>query len=591
MASRRIGRLRLVRARLGAALIGCAVLVSACVPSGGTVSQVRATTDEESLTGLGIRVLAQPPAKGASPERLARQFLAACADPEDDFAVARQFLVPAEAQTWDPRGTVRIYQGDPDEPTVSRVGDRLTITTPTTAATIVAGNYSLAEGGATSSLSFGVSRVDGEWRFRQMPDGLLLAASLLFAYKPVDVYFLPPQGRSLVPDRVFLLAPRADLVEAAIRSLLRGPSPELTGAVRSAYPADTRLRSPPSVRGGVLSVDVTTAHSQLNRPAMAAQLLWTVSQLPEISGVRLRINGLPYTSGSVSLLHATPDALDFNPNVLTPTAPAYYIVPDGTDRNRLVSTDGRTWRLIGDGPLRHPVTSLAGDEVAALSCPGAQCRSLYVGTRGAPLSRVALNVTGALTAPAWDPVGAGAVWTVDSARGRVPKVWCVPLRGRPSAVPAPLARGAVRVLRLSRDGVRVAVIALRGRTPTVEVGVVLRRGGTDRIVRLRPVAPTLIGAVDLAWADAGHLAVLAKSEARQDSVTPYRIRIDGSEAPQPFLGTVPGGVPVSIAAAPGQALLVATVRPGQPASSGVSALQGQVWRPLVQRGSDPIYPG
>ena len=121
--------------------------------------------------------------------------------------------------------------------------------------------------------------------------------------------------------------------------------------------------------------------------------------------------------------------------------------------------------------------------------------------------------------------------------------------------------------------------------------MVLRTGGAARVVRLRPVAPTLVAAADLAWADAGHLAVLAKSDAGQESVTPYRIRIDGSEAPQPVLGTVPGGSPVSIAAAPAQALLVATVRPGRQVDTGVSALQGQVWRPLVQRGGDPVYPG
>lgn len=552
---------------------------------------VRATSDEEALAALGIRVLAQPPSPGASPERLARQFLAACADPNDDFAVARQFLVPAEARTWNPRGPVRIYQGDPEEPTLSRVGARMTITTPAAAATIVAGDYSLVSGGATASLSFGMVRVDGEWRFRQMPDGLLLAASLLFAYKPLDVYFLAPQGRTLVPDRVFLLAPRGGLIDAAVGTLLRGPSPQMAGAVRSAFPAGARLRAPPSVRGGVLSLEVMASGSGLNRPAMAAQLLWTVSQLPEITGVRLRINGVPYTSGSVAVLNANPDALDYNPNALTASAPAYYVVPDGINRNRLVSTDGRTWRLIGDGPLRHPVTSLTGGEVAALACPGQQCRSLYIGAPGRPLNRAGLMVTGSLTAPAWDPAGAGAVWTVDSAPGQAPKIWRVPLRGRPIAVSTPLGKAEVRVLRLSRDGVRVAVIVLRGGTPTVEVGVVIRRGSTARIVRLRPIAPTLTGAVDLAWADAGHLAVLAKSVTGQASVTPYRLRIDGSEAPQPVLGTVPGGLPVSIAAAPSQPLLVATVRPGQPTSSGVSALQGQFWRPLVQRGSDPIYPG
>ena len=589
MASRASVRPRARRLVVGG-LVGAALLAG-CVPAGGAVSQVQATVGEESLTALGIRVLAQPPSKGASPQQLARQFLAACADPDDDFAVARQFLVPAEAQKWNPRGTVRIYEGDPDSPTLSHTGDRVMITTPATTATIVAGNYSLVSGGAPASITFGLSKVDGEWRFREMPNGLLLSAALLFAYKPVDVYFLPPQGRVLVPDRVFLLAPRADLARQAVRTLLSGPSPALDGAVRSAYPPGTRLRTAPSLRGGVLSVDVVTGTSRLDRPAMVGQLLWTASQLPEISGVRLRIDGVQYSSGSVTVLRANPDAMGYNPNGLPPTASAYYVAPDGAGRNLLVATSGRTWRLSGGGSLRHPALSVSEDQMAALSCSASRCGSVYVGTRGRPLTRAGLPVAGTLTAPAWDSVGAAAVWTVDSAPGRVPKVWRVPLSGPPVPVAAALGPGEVRVLRLSRDGVRVALIRLLGRTPIVEVGVVARSGGTVRIMRLRPVAPRLIGAVDLAWADAGHLAVLAKSEAGQASVTPYRIRIDGSEAPQPVVGTVPGGVPVSLAAAPSEALLVATIRPGQPSDTGVSALQGQVWRPLAQRGSDPVYPG
>lgn len=585
---------RRVAVVLGVGLLGPALLAAGCVPSGGEVRQVRSEAREDALTALGIRVLAQPPTKGASPERLARQFLAACADPDDDFALARQFLEPVESKSWNPAGPVRIYDGSSNEPTMSRTGANLTITAPPTVATIAAGNYTLVSGGANASLTFGLVRVGGEWRFRDMPDGLLLASTLIFAYKPVDAYFLAPQGRALVPDRVFLLAPRADLPGAAIRTLLAGPSPALRGAVRSAFPPGTRLRNPPRLDRGVLAVDLMTGTDRPDRPAIAAQVLWTASQLPEVATVRLRINGSPYSSGSVDLLKANPDALDYSPNVLPPTAPAYYVVPGGADRNRLQGTDGRTWILSGGGrALRHPALSVAQDRVAALSCTALRCGSLYVGSPGKALTRAALAVDGTLTSPAWDSVGAGAFWTVDSAEGRAPTLWRVTVTGRPSRVRAPGGLRQVRVLRLSRDGARVALITLRGRTPTVEVGVVLRTaaGTVSGIARLRPVAPTLSGAVDLSWADAGHLAVLARSDAGSANVTPYRIRIDGSEVPQPVLGTVPGGLPVSIAAAPSQSLLVATARPGAGGGTGVSALQGQVWRPLVERGGDPVYPG
>ena len=568
------------------------LLLAGCVPNAGPVRVAPTTTGDGPLAALGIRVLAQPPDLGASPERLLRQFLVACADPSQNFAAARQFLAPDDQQKWQPQAGVRIYDGDPDDLTLSRSGDSLTVTAPATAATIRRGDYELVSGGSSTSLTAKLVRVKGQWRFRDMPDGLLLASSLIFAYKPVDLYFLAPGQRRVVPDRVFLLAPRANLADAALHALLRGPSPMLAGAVRSAIPAGSRLRTPPALSGGELSVELVTGSSHVDRADVAAQVLWTATQLPEVSAVRLRIDGSAYTSGSVSLLRANPDALGYNPNVLTATAPAYYVAPGGASRNLLVSSAGRSWRLSADGlPLRHPAVAVDGSAVAALSCTAHQCRSLYVGPLRGTLFRADLRAAWPLTAPSWDSFDGGGAWTAeDSPAG--PVVWRVPLQGPPAQVDAAaLARDRVRVLRLSRDGTRVAVIADIAGRPRVLVGAVLRGSSGFRIDRFRPAAPSLVDAVDLDWADAGHLAVLAKSDPGQGSVTPYRIRVDGSEDPQPVLGTVPGGQPVSIAAAPAQSLLVATARQGGVGGTGVSTLQGQVWRPLVQVGFDPTYPG
>lgn len=581
------------RRRCSVALsVAVAALLAGCVPSSGGVSTVHSAVGDGPLAAQGIRVLAQPPTKGASPEQLVRQFLLACADPDRDFAIAREFLTSGEREHWNPLTTVRIYNGDPGDLALSRSGDALTVTAPTTTATIVQGDYALSGAGPAAALTFRLVKVKGEWRFRGMPNGVLLSSSLLFAFKPVDIYFLEATGHHLVPDRVFLLTPRAGLADAAVAALLRGPSPWLRGAVTTAIPAGSRLRSRPSLNSGTLSVDLITGAGYLDRRAIAAQLLWTVDQLPEVSLVKLRIDGRQYAAGSVTALSANPDALAYNPDVLPSTSPAYYLVP-GNGRNLLRSTDGPEWSLSGDGrPLRHPAVSLDRISVAALDCVTGRCRALYIGSLGtAPLVRAPLVVHGELTPPSWDAIGTGA-WTVDSGAGASTRVWLVSTTGEPHPVQAPgFAGSRVLALRLSRDGTRVAAIVAQGGTSALVVGVVLRDRNGVRIDRLHPVAPALVGAVDLSWSDAGHLAVLAKADAGQGSVTPYRVRIDGSEAPQPVLGTVPGGQPISIAAAPGRSLLVATARAGRTADIGVSSLESQVWSQLVPIGSDPTYPG
>ncbi len=532
-------------------------------------------------------MLAQPPAEGADPEKLTRQFLLACADPDNDFAVARSFLAPDARQKWDPTARVTIYDGDVSSLNIQQQNGAVTVAAPQTSATIVHGTYQLGDGGVPPLVRFPLTKVEGEWRFRDIPDGVLLSSSLLFAFKPVDLYFFDPTLQHLVPDRVFLVATRGNLAEAALQTLMGGPSPRLQGVVRTALPPGSKLSGHPALHGGVLDVEITTDARQVNRAGLAAQLLWTVGQLPEVSGVRLTVDGTPYTSGSNDVL-TTDDALRYDPNVLSSTAPAYYVVATRA-RSVLHRTDGEQWPFVGAGrALRHPAVSLDA-RVAGLACRNAVCRRLYLGALGTSPLRRGLSVRGSLTAPTWDAVG-GSVWTVENTPAG-PVVWRVPAVGAPRRVDiAGVGIDRVRALRLSRDGTRVAAVVEHRGVANVWAGVVVRVGDAIRIDRLIPVAPSLVGVIDLGWADAGHLAVLAKSDP-QGSVTPYRLRIDGSEPPQPVLATAPGGQPVSLAAAPGGQLLVATLPPGRRDGTRLLQLQNQTWAKVTDSGSDPVYAG
>jgi hypothetical protein len=561
--------------------------LAACVPSGGSVHRVRSLSGEGLLGGQGIRVLAQAPKPGASLDRLTRQFLLACADPDDDFAIARSFLVPGERASWRPTAHVTVYDGDPADVQPDVVGSEVRVPVLQTA-TISNGDFRLTPG-ETARLRLRAVKVDGEWRFRDVEDGIFLASALLFAFKPVDLYFFDPTLHRLVPDRVFLLASRRQLPDAAIRALLAGPSPWLRDAVRTAVPAGTRLRSPAEVRSGVLAVDLVTSGRGASRAMLAGQVLWTAAQLPEVSGVRLRINGTAFTSGSGGVASADPDALGYDPGGLSPSAPAYYVVASG-GRGELRGTESGQWAFAGpNGPLRYPAVSLDRVVAAGLGCAARGCTELYLGRLAEARLVRRLAPGGTLTQPTFSAVD-GTAWTAENRPRAAPRLWSVGVDRRPTTVAAPELRAKVVAMRLSRDGTRVAFITDGREGRGVLIAVVVRAGSRVTVRDLRPVAPSLVGAVDLAWADAGHLVVLARSARVAGSVTPYRVRADGSEAPQPILGTALRGQPVSVAAAPEHRLLVASRGVAAGETTQILQLENQTWSVLAP-GTDPVYPG
>lgn len=595
------------RWRLSVAALVAAVAASGCagLPSGGPVHPVGPVTVEGPLAASGIRVLAVPPTAGATPPTLVRQFLVASADPADNFAVARTFLAGPARRAWNPAANVTIYPGQPGTLAPVWQGDEVTVVVPSPAATIRGGDYSLAAGPPSpQTLSFQLTRVHGQWRFSAVPPGIFTPASLLpFVFKPINVYFLDPAGHRLVPDRVFLMTSRSALPAAVVRAVLAGPSPWLRGAVTSAVPSGTRLVGVPQVRDGVLSVDLSVPGPPLApdiRSQLAAQLLWTAGQLPEVSGVTIQVNGAPILPGLIGPLTATGSALGFDPNGLLASAPGYFVVPAGA-RTVLRSTAGASWPFVaGNQGLRHPAISLDRTEVAGLTCANGRCGGLYVGElatlRTVPLHLVlsVRSATDTLTPPSFDSSD-NAVWTVEPTGPTSSTVWSIAPNDKRTAVAAPgLAGQRVLALRLARDGTRVAVVTIDPSGAThVLVGTVLHRAGGIRIAGLKDVVSGLTGAVDVSWEDASHLVVLARATEVPGSVaSPYRVLVDGSGQPQPVLGTAPGGQPVSLAAAPGHPLLVATSTTGAAhgAPSTVAQLQGQTWS-VLRSGVDPAYPG
>ncbi|MDQ1604034.1 MAG: hypothetical protein QOE01_1879 [Actinomycetota bacterium] len=584
MANARAGSRR-GSSRLTAILVGLVVLSSACA-SIPTSSPPRLGRDVRLDTeGSSARRIGEPPVPGANQENLVRGFLHANADFLDDHAVARQFLDRSVQQDWRPGAGTTVYDPAAGPFTVRRTG----ATTVDVAATEVAridatGHYHRSAPGTRLHRTFQLTKVGTQWRIHKLSGGLVLTTSdVELAFRQVNLYFLAESGRTLVPDPV-LLPDLPGLSTNLVTSLLHGPVEPLRAAASTAFPTGTDLRvASVPIRDGSAVVDLTSEVRRADdeeRQQLSAQLVWTLRQLPGVQTIRVLAEGEDLNvSGAAGAQHR--GAWDqFDPSPLP------------KDSNAYVVRAGRLGRVIDEAfvPLggvtaetpavRHPAVSLDTTTLAAISADHRVLEVAQLANAGTVKGSLTPLLQGTnLSAPSWD--ANGNVWVVDRPAGRV----LVVPRGDSRAVQVSVAgppTGRISLVRVSRDGTRVAVIAGSGRSASVLVGVVARddQGVPVRIEGLTRFYPGLAGVRDVAWADPTTLAVLGS--VGPGAVEAILAGIDG------FITTTldPKRDLVSVAAAPSAQPVVA-------ATSGGHLVQwtpGQRWVGLGT-GSDPAYPG
>ncbi|MDP9431436.1 MAG: LpqB family beta-propeller domain-containing protein [Actinomycetota bacterium] len=566
----------------GRVLLVVALLSTGCssVPERSSVQYGRAVppADARNLGDADVRGLPPGPAKGAAPEAIVRGFLRAAVSSEASYAVARQFLTAEAAADWRPEGPVTIYDGSGASISVADGVGRLLARQ--SAVIGPEGSYTPVEG--RISADFRLASTPDGWRLSSVPDGLLLTDNdVSHVFRSVYLYYLDPSLSVLVPDHRFIRSSQPRLATAMISALLHGPSPWLGPSVANAVPPGTRLLGNAS-RGsdGVVEVNLSDAvvtSGPEGLSALSAQIVWTLRQLTEVSGVRLLVNGQPLAvPGGSRGVQARTDWPSYDPRVLAGPVNRLW-VQDG----RLYSPDpGRAARAANSG-VRAPSVSPDGTITAALRGTGEQT-ALAVGPSGGALRNV---VTAAgLTPPSVDREG--VVWTVSA--GASTSALLAFSGGRRLSVSAPELQGRqVAGLRLSRDGTRAAAILGAGDEAQLFVGRVVRRPGRQLVLEaFRGVAPQLRAVSSMSWLDDHRIAVLGRSAAGGSSGVhlPFFVEYDASAPP---LAVSVSGLPVgdlrALAAAPGQPLLIES--------------RGEIWWyaggtwDVIGRGTDPTYQG
>jgi hypothetical protein len=231
------------------------------------------------------------PVLGSSQEEILNGFISAGTGPQNDYAIAREYLSDSNRSQWNPNQAVFIQRGSP-RVTISAEGQAL-VEIDLVAKIDADGRYESVPVGTTEILEYRFVSEQGEWRISKAPDATVLIRPVFdVIFRSFAIYFFDRQQRFLVPElRWFPSTPATGT--RLVNALLRGASNWLKPAVVSAIPTGTRLSiDAVTVENNIALVDLSAralVANRADRTLMKAQLEATLSQLPNVQEVAISI--------------------------------------------------------------------------------------------------------------------------------------------------------------------------------------------------------------------------------------------------------------------------------------------------------------
>jgi hypothetical protein len=573
-----------VRASLVALL---ALLAAACVsvPTEGPVVEGRPAGDP--VPPPNVAVIPTGPREGDSPVDIAEGFLASMSSYEPGYPTARAFLTPDAAAAWSPESGIAVYGAGEGSRNLSATDDGVQISLALEAEVAADGTYLPEAGSPRLVLDLAMVEVAGEWRIDTPPDGLVMTAfDFNREFAAFASYFFDPEFDVLVPDLTYLPV-RGNLPTLLVEELLDGASAWLEPGVRSAIDPGVSLTSGSVVQvGTVARVDLTpqVALAQADqRDLLAAQLAWTLRQAPGVSEVALLSEGQPVPLPSSETGVVTTDTYAFYDPSTIPAGDLLFAIAD----QAVVRVDDDSTTPV-PGPLgeagryRSVAVGLTATRGAAVSADGS---AVTISGLSEGATSQTYDLGGNVAAPSFDRNG--RAWLVSRAP-KSSRVLVVESDRAPVEVDSELLGTRLERLTIAADGVRAAGVYTDEGEQRLMLALVLhQRGGTIALGQVRDVPLGGVEPVDVAWASATALAVLGRAG---DQVQPFLVEL--SNASLSSRGLVQDAV--TLAAAPGQPLVIAAEAVAQPDDQTGPALLRQdalqEWAPIAQA-SAPTYPG
>jgi hypothetical protein len=438
------------------------------------------------------------PAPGATETEILSSFLSAGTAPQNDYAIAREFLAESIRATWNPNQELLIQKSTPE---VTLTDNGTAFVQVEVAARLDAnGRYENLPAGSTRVLEFSFTEEAGQIRLSSAPDVTIVIRPVFdVVFRSYSVYFLDQSKKTLVPELRWFPANPATGTKL-VNALLAGPSDWLKPAVISAIPTGTVLSlDAVTVQQEVALVDLSAralVASLSDRSLMKAQLVATLSQLPTITRV------------AVSIERSAQDIPDSQVPPLTSVAGTLVgLGADGLKPLSGANTDSLASGLafFGSRTVTELAMSNSASKIAALTSTGVFETDLE--NPGA--SSELVDTRSSLVSVGYDPLG--YLWLVSGSQLLVDSK---PVRA------SWLTDQTITAFSLSPEGSRVALIVDRGTTNQVLITSVIRDQSGIPIELAPPLslasdlqAPTLVS-----WFDSVTLAIL-NSEPEDSSVS------------------------------------------------------------------------
>lgn len=458
------------------------------------------------------------PTAGASSQEIVSGFLAAGTGPQNDYAVARQFLTAEFAQRWNPESGVLVRTG---VPVFQASGDTLqTVEIGVSAKIDQQGRYLDAEIGERTDLRFQLVKEGGEWRIASAPNLTVVTPpvfSVVFSAFPV--YFLDSNQSKLVPDLRWFPT-RASTGTKLVNALLAGPSDWLAGAVTTAIPTGTKLTiDAVSIQDGVALVDFDSTAlnaTPLERRLMLTQLRSTLLQLSGVVDVSVSIDKSPQEIIPTQILSPVSGGAVY----LARTSGVYRV--NAGDSTPL---SGTSTFLASNEISKFAITS-GGDQVAFITANGVYQTS----TTGLNMQTKKVSDLKAVADLFYDDWG--FLWLIPADSGQPLSI--IDSQGEARSLNDG-AKGERVNYRLSSEGARLARIVATDSGRKISVHSLMRdsRGWPIRLVGELAVNNVLGEALSLTWQQNSSLRVLEKTTSGLTALSDYAISGPRSQLTMP----------------------------------------------------------
>lgn len=235
------------------------------------------------------------PEFGATQQEIVSGFLNAHIGPQNDYAVAREFLTSDFRSVWSPGKEVLLRSSAPSFESVGSSTQRVDLRVYATVNEF--GEYQADSEPENRAFSLNLVQENGEWRISDSPNLTVVTAPVFeVIFRPFPIYFYDAGFRYLVPDLRWFPV-RSSSATRVVNALLAGPSDWLRESVKTAIPEGTRLTidSVPVV-DGVAEVDFDSQALEAGneqRLLLRAQLEATLSKLSNVSGISILVNRNP----------------------------------------------------------------------------------------------------------------------------------------------------------------------------------------------------------------------------------------------------------------------------------------------------------